>query len=228
MIIRTRAESVAEVRAGEELVSPAEVLMTRVTELHYLSAVEVLDGYRGGAFSPVDVTRDVLDQIAHFNDRYNAYTLVDADAALEAAKVSEERWRCGGPVGLLDGLPVAIKDLILTRGWPTLRGSQAIEVNQPWHDDAPVTRLLRNAGAVLMGKTTTPELGWKAVTDSPLTGVTGNPWDATRTAGGSSGGSASAVALGMATLAIGTDGGGSIRIPAAFTGTVGFKPTFGR
>jgi aspartyl-tRNA(Asn)/glutamyl-tRNA(Gln) amidotransferase subunit A len=197
-------------------------------ELHYMSAVDALAAFRAGELSPVELTRAVLDQIERYNERHNPYNLVDAERALEQARDSEQRWSRGRPLGLLDGVPVAIKDLILTRGWPTLRGSRAIEVDQPWDVDAPITRLLRNAGAVLIGKTTTPELGWKAVTDSPLTGVTTNPWDVTRTAGGSSGGSGVAVALGMATLAVGTDGGGSIRIPAAFVGIVGFKPTFGR
>jgi len=115
----------------------------------------------------------------------------------------------------------------LTRGWPTLRGSLAIKPDQDWRDDAPVVEQLRRSGAVLVGKTTTPELGWKGVTDSPLTGITRNPWNESRTSGGSSGGSAVAVVLGMTTLAVGTDGG-SIRIPAGFCGCVGLKPTFGR
>lgn len=197
-------------------------------DLPYLSAVDAVAGYRVGSLSPLELTRAVLDRIERQNERYRAYTLVDADHALAVARASEMRWRKRRPLGLLDGVPIAIKDLILTRGWPTLRGSRAISVEQRWDVDAPSTRLLRNAGAVLIGKTTTPELGWKAVTDGPLTGVTTNPWDKTRTSGGSSGGSAVAVALGMAALAMGTDGGGSIRIPASFTSIVGFKPTFGR
>jgi aspartyl-tRNA(Asn)/glutamyl-tRNA(Gln) amidotransferase subunit A len=125
-------------------------------------------------------------------------------------------------------VPVAVKDLLLTKGWPTLRGSRAVDPGQPWEHDAPSVARARTHGAVLIGKTTTPEIGWKGVTDSPLTGVTCNPWDPSRTAGGASGGSAAAVALGMVPLALGTDGGGSIRIPASFCGVVGFKPTYGR
>ena len=125
-------------------------------------------------------------------------------------------------------MPVAIKDLLVTRGWPTLRGSRAIDPAGPWEDDAPVVASLRRSGAVLPGKTTTPELGWKGVTDSALTGVTRNPWDPATTAGGSSGGSSAALASGMVPLALGTDGGGSIRIPCAFCGLPGLKPTFGR
>ncbi|MBO0795080.1 MAG: amidase, partial [Ktedonobacteraceae bacterium] len=169
-----------------------------------------------------------LQRIDHYNQRYNAYCLVDAENAIAQAKASEARWMRGEPLGVLDGIPTAIKDIILTRGWPTLRGSRAIDPNQDWPDDAPVVASLRRSGAVLIGKTTTPEIGWKGVTDSPLTGITRNPWDENLTAGGSSGGSAVAVVLGLATLAVGTDGGGSIRIPASFCGCVGLKPTFGR
>jgi aspartyl-tRNA(Asn)/glutamyl-tRNA(Gln) amidotransferase subunit A len=125
-------------------------------------------------------------------------------------------------------VPATIKDLLLTRDWPTLRGSLAIARDQPWPEDAPATARLREHGAVLIGKTTTPEFGWKAVTDSPLTGITRNPWNTATTPGGSSGGAAVAAALGMGALHVGTDGGGSIRIPAAFTGIFGLKPSFGR
>jgi aspartyl-tRNA(Asn)/glutamyl-tRNA(Gln) amidotransferase subunit A len=153
---------------------------------------------------------------------------VEADSALEAARASEERWRAGAPRGLIDGVPTSVKDLLLTRGRPTLRGSRTIDPAGPWEVDAPAVARLREHGAVVVGRTTTPELGWKGVTDSPLTGVTRNPWDTARTAGGSSGGSAVAVALGMGPLSLGTDGGGSVRIPAGFTGTTTLKPTYGR
>ncbi|HET8744636.1 MAG TPA: amidase, partial [Ramlibacter sp.] len=129
---------------------------------------------------------------------------------------------------LLDGVPVSIKDLLLTKGWPTLRGSKAVDPKGPWHDDAPATARLREQGALLIGKTTTPEFGWKGVTDSALTGITRNPWNPEKTPGGSSGGAAAAVAAGMGPLAVGTDGGGSIRIPCSFTGLFGIKPSFGR
>ena len=134
----------------------------------------------------------------------------------------------GQPRGLLDGVPVSIKDIILTKCWPTLRGSKTVDAKGPWNDDAPVTARLREHGAVLLGKTTTPEFGWKGVTDSPLTGVTRNPWNKAKTPGGSSGGAAAAVAAGMGPLAVGTDGGGSIRIPCGFTGLFGIKASFGR
>ncbi|MGH3442864.1 MAG: amidase, partial [Nitriliruptorales bacterium] len=194
----------------------------------YLTAVELLERYATGELSPVEATQAALDRIEEVDDRVNAFCLVDGDRALEAARRSESRWKEGRPDGLLDGVPVAIKDVFLTVGWPTRKGSAAIAAAGPWDEDAPPVARLREHEAVPLGKTTTPELGWKGVTDSPLTGVTGNPWDPTRTAGGSSGGSAAAVALGMAPLATGTDGGGSIRIPAGFSGIAGLKPTFGR
>lgn len=202
--------------------------MTSTVAAADLSAAELLVAYRSGALSPVEATRAVLDRVERLDGRVNAFCLVDADAALAAAAASEQRWRRGEPCGLLDGVPVSIKDLLLTDGWPTLRGSRTIDPAGPWTVDAPAVARVREHGGVLFGKTTTPELGWKGVTDSPKTGVTTNPWDTTRTAGGSSGGSAAAVALGMGPLSLGTDGGGSVRIPAAFTGTTTIKPTYGR
>ncbi|HEY0814508.1 MAG TPA: amidase, partial [Pseudonocardia sp.] len=193
-----------------------------------LSAVELVAAYRAHELSPVDVTAAVLARISALNARVDAFCLVDPDAALTDARAAEERWARGEPCGLLDGVPVSIKDLLLTRGWPTLRGSHTISPAGPWDVDAPAVARVREHGGVIVGKTTTPELGWKGVTDSPLTGVTGNPWNPTRTAGGSSGGSAAAVALGMAPLSLGTDGGGSVRIPAGFSGVTTIKPTWGR
>src|SRR5439155_7121778 len=150
------------------------------------------------------------------------------ESALGAARAAEARWHRGEPQGPLDGVPVAIKDTQLTRGWPRRVGSRTINPNQPWLEDAPSTARLRAAGALLFGKTTTPEFGWKPLTDSPLSGVTRNPWNLERTPGGSSGGSAVALLTGICPLAVGTDAGGSIRIPAAFCGVFGLKPTFGK
>ena len=151
-----------------------------------------------------------------------------ATERLAAARASEERWQRGEPVGRLDGVPVTIKDLILMRGFPTLRGSRLVDPGQEWSEDAPATARLREAGAVILGKTTTPEFGWKALGDSPLTGITRNPWDLSRTPGGSSAGAAAACAAGIGPLHVGSDGAGSIRIPSAFTGIFGLKPSFGR
>ncbi len=202
------------------------------TDLTQCTAHELLALYRSGQVSPVDATQAVLSRIERLNPQLNAFCLVDADAALSAARASESRWQAhrssGAPVGELEGVPTTIKDLILTRGWPTLRGSRTIDPNQAWGVDAPATARLREAGAVLLGKTTTPEFGCKGETNSPATGITRNPWNLAHTPGGSSGGAASAVAAGLGPLAVGTDGAGSVRIPAAFCGNVGLKPSFGR
>jgi aspartyl-tRNA(Asn)/glutamyl-tRNA(Gln) amidotransferase subunit A len=193
-----------------------------------MTAAELLEGYRRKAFSPVEVAGAVLKRIEALNPTLNAFNLVAGDEALESARQAEARWMSGSATGLLDGVPVSIKDIVLTRGWPTLRGSKAVDAKGPWQDDAPATARLREQGAVLVGKTTTPEFGWKGVCDSPLTGITRNPWNPAKTPGGSSGGAAAALAAGMAPLAVGTDGGGSIRIPCSFTGLFGIKPSFGR
>ncbi|MDH4393685.1 MAG: amidase [Aquabacterium sp.] len=203
-------------------------MATTPTQLTDCSATELLALYRAGAASPVDATRAVLQRIEQLNPQLNAFCVVDPDAALASARASEVRWQAGAPIGPLDGVPASIKDLILTRGWPTLRGSRTVDPNQPWEVDAPVTARLREAGAVLLGKTNTPEFGCKGETNSPLTGITRNPWDLSRTPGGSSGGTAAAVAAGLGPLSVGTDGAGSVRIPAAFCGNFGLKPSFGR
>jgi aspartyl-tRNA(Asn)/glutamyl-tRNA(Gln) amidotransferase subunit A len=192
-----------------------------------LQAVELVKGYRTGALSPVDATQAALNAIGRLDGRVNAFVLVDAEGALAAAKESEARWFSGEPLGPGDGVPTSIKDALWTKGWPTLRGSTLIDESQEWAEDAPSVARLRETGAVFLGKTTTPEYSWKGVTDSHKYGVTGNPWDDGMTSGGSSGGSATAVGLGMGVWSVGTDGGGSVRIPAAFTGTVALKPTFG-
>ena len=198
------------------------------TDPAMLRAAELRQLYHTGQLSRVETARAVLRRIERFDPQVNAFCLVDEERALAAARASEARWHKGEPCGLVDGVPATIKDLVLTRHWPTLRGSLVIDRDQPWDEDAPATARLREHGAVLIGKTTTPEFGWKAVTDCALTGVTRNPWDTGRTPGGSSGGAAVAAALGMGALHVGTDGGGSIRIPAGFTGVFGLKPSFGR
>ncbi|WP_019056629.1 amidase [Streptomyces prunicolor] len=198
------------------------------TELTELTAVELLDGYRRREFSPVDATRATLDRAEEIQPAVNAFVRLDAEGALASAAESAERWRRGEPSGLLDGVPVTVKDILLQRGTPTLRGSKTVAEQGSWDEDAPSVARLREHGAVFIGKTTTPEFGWKGVTDSLLSGITRNPHDPSRTAGGSSGGSAAAVALGAGPLSLGTDGGGSVRIPASFCGIFGLKPTYGR
>ncbi|MER8691106.1 amidase [Mesorhizobium sp. M1136] len=192
-----------------------------------LTALDCLELYRAGTISPVEVVRDCLERIDAINPELNAFCYIAAEAALIAARQSEARWNKGQPIGVLDGVPATIKDLTLTRGMPTRRGSAATSAAGPWNEDAPLTARMREAGSIILGKTTTPEYGWKGATDSPLTGITRNPWDPTLTPGGSSGGAAVAAALNLGFLHQGSDGGGSIRIPASFTGTFGFKPTFG-
>ncbi|RRO20496.1 amidase [Saccharopolyspora rhizosphaerae] len=198
------------------------------TEPAELPATELLAAYAAGTLSPVEATQAVLKRIDDHDTTLNAYCLLDPDAALHAARASEDRWHRGQPAGRLDGVPTSIKDLFLTRGWPTLRGSRTTDPDQPWSEDAPAVAHLRAENAVLVGKTTTPELAWKGVTDSPRHGTTRNPHNPTRTAGGSSGGAAAAVAAGMGPLALGSDGGGSVRIPASFCGIATIKPTYGR
>jgi aspartyl-tRNA(Asn)/glutamyl-tRNA(Gln) amidotransferase subunit A len=198
-----------------------------MAELRDLTATDLVAGYRDASFTPVEVTRDVLAAIDTGNGDVNAFVLVDHHSALEDAARSTERWRRGEPLGPGDGVPTSIKDIFYTRGWPTLRGTWLIDEAGPWDEDAPCTARLRETGAVLVGKTAAPEFAWKGVTDSPRHGSTGNPWNPALTSGGSSGGSASAVGLGMGPWSVGTDGGGSVRIPASFTGTVAMKPTYG-
>jgi aspartyl-tRNA(Asn)/glutamyl-tRNA(Gln) amidotransferase subunit A len=197
-------------------------------DLCFMPATELVARYRKRELSPVETTRAVLDRIRTLNPKLNAYCLVDEEGALTAARASEARWAKGEPAGAVDGVPASIKDLVLAKGWPTLRGSKTVDPAGPWHDDAPATARLREAGAVLLGKTCTPEYGWKGVTDSALTGITRNPWNLERTPGGSSGGAAAQLAGGLGQLAVGTDGGGSIRIPCAFAGISGIKAQFGR
>jgi aspartyl-tRNA(Asn)/glutamyl-tRNA(Gln) amidotransferase subunit A len=197
------------------------------TDLCALSATELVELYRKKELSPVEVAGAVAKRINELNPVLNAFNLVAPDS-MDSARQSEARWLRGEPRGLLDGVPVSIKDILLTKGWPTLRGSKSVDPKGPWNEDAPSVARLREHGAVFLGKTTTPEFGWKGVTDSPLTGITRNPWNPAKTPGGSSGGGAAAVASGMGPLTLGTDGGGSIRIPCSFTGLFGIKPSFGR
>ena len=198
----------------------------------WLPATALVPLFRSGELSPVEAARAVLARIEQAGPALNAFCHLDPEETLAQARASEQRYRAGTPAGPVDGVPTSVKDQLLTRGWPTRRGSRttAVEAGTPldqaWPDDSPAVARLREQGAVLVGKTTTPEFGWKGVTDSPLTGVTRNPWDTGTTPGGSSGGASAAVAAGMGQLALGTDGAGSVRIPASFAGVVGLKATF--
>lgn len=197
-------------------------------DLALLSASELSRGYAARAISPREATEAALARIDRFNEAVNAFCLIDRPAAMAAAEASESRWRRGEPLSAVDGVPTSVKELMYAKGWPTRRCSRATSAQGDWAEDAPAVARLREAGAVLLGKTTSPEIGWKGVTDSQLFGITRNPWDVSKTPGGSSGGAAVAAALGMGALHLGTDGGGSIRMPAAFTGIFGLKPTYGR
>jgi len=192
-----------------------------------MTAVQLVQRFRDKSLSPVEVARAALDQIERVDGTTNGFCLVDRETTLSLARESEQRYQQSGNRGLLDGVPVAVKDVFLTPMWPTLKGSRTVDPKSTLGKSAPATAALARHGYVPIGKTTTPEFGWKGVTDNPTDGVTVNPWNPEKTAGGSSGGSSVAVALGMAPLALGTDAGGSVRIPASFCGIVGLKPSFG-
>ena len=199
-----------------------------VSGLNWKTAADLAAGFAKRDFTPVDVLHACLAQADRHDPAINALVLIDLEGALAQAQASTVRWASARAIGPLDGVPVLIKDILLTKGQPTLRGSWTVDATGPWTEDAPCVARLREAGAVLMARTTSPEIGWKGVTDSPRHGITRNPWDLTKTPGGSSGGASAALAAGYAPLALGTDGGGSIRIPASFAGVFGLKPSFGR
>ncbi len=187
---------------------------------------EILALYQLKKLSPVEVTQACLKQILKYNPMLNAFALLDEKQALRQARGSEKRWMRGVQAGVLDGIPVTIKDWFHYKGWPTRYGSLASS-GVVQHEDSPPVARLREQGAVFLGKTTLPEYGHKGVTHSPFTGITRNPWNSARTSGGSSGGAAVAAATGMGFLHLGSDAGGSVRIPASFSGVFGFKPSPG-
>jgi aspartyl-tRNA(Asn)/glutamyl-tRNA(Gln) amidotransferase subunit A len=206
----------------------AETLMSLAPQdLCLASGTELSGAYAGGVVSPVDVTRACLDRAEEINPALNAFVVIDHEGALDAAAKSEQRWAKGQALSPIDGLPVSIKDIVHCHGLDVRYGSLTT-ADVSALPDSPVVDRLRAAGAVILGLTTTPEFGWKAVTDSARFGVTRNPWSPDMTPGGSSGGAAVAAAMGAGVLHLGTDGGGSIRIPAAFCGIAGLKPSFGR
>jgi aspartyl-tRNA(Asn)/glutamyl-tRNA(Gln) amidotransferase subunit A len=195
-------------------------------DLAFASAAELADLVARRAVSPVAIVQLVLDRIERRQPDLNAFITVCGDAARSAARAAEAAVMRGDRLGPLHGVPFAVKDLVATEGVRTTSGSVVFADNVP-ASDAPSVARLKAAGAILVGKTTTPEFGHKCFTDAPLFGRTANPWDLARTPGGSSGGAAAAVAAGLAPIGIGTDGGGSSRIPAACCGIVGFKQTLG-
>ena len=179
------------------------------------------------AFSPTDLLRDVLERYDNLEPQLNMFAHFDRDGALFQAKASEGRIMRGEKLGELDGIPTSVKDLIAVKNMPMRFGSKSTS-HEPSEIDAPAVERLRAAGAVILGKSTTSEFGCKAVGDSPLSGITRNPLNPTLTPGGSSAGAAAMVAAHLVPYALGTDGGGSIRIPAALTGIFGIKAQFGR
>ncbi len=195
-------------------------------DLCYLPATELGVAIRTKQVSPVDVVDAMLARIERLNPRLNAYCTVAASAARAAAKEAEAAVMRGDALGTLHGIPVSIKDLIATQGIRTTHGSKLYEQFIP-DEDAPVVERLKHAGAIILGKTNTPEFGHKAITNNLVFGLSRNPWSLEHTPGGSSGGAAAAVAAGLGPLAVGTDGGGSIRIPSSCCGIFGLKPTLG-
>jgi len=191
-----------------------------------LSAEDMLDAFSRLQLTPVDVLQAVTERVSRLNSGLNAFAVMNP-GALQAAVESSSRWRAGRPIGALDGVPCTVKDLVDLAGFPTRRGSRTTST-EPVSDDAPMVAGLKAAGTVIIGKTTTTEFGWKSPGDCPLHGITRNPWNRTHTTGGSSSGAGAAGAAGFGPLHIGTDAGGSVRIPAAWCGLVGLKPTYGR
>ncbi len=200
--------------------------MANADDLCFASAAELAARYRARELSPVDVVDAVLQRIEAIQPSINAFVTVCSDEARREAAAAEAAMTQDTEPPPLLGVPVSVKDLVNTAGVRTTFGSKLMADNVPTADSVTVARLKR-AGAILVGKTTTPEFGHKPLTEAPLFGKTRNPWDLSRTCGGSSGGAGAAVAAGLAPLAVGTDGGGSIRIPAACCGVVGLKPTLG-
>ena len=198
-----------------------------MTALHALSAVELLAGYRAGAFTPLDATSAVLAHIAAWEPHLHATYALDADAALTQAEASTARWANGAPQGALDGVPVTIKENIATRGVPVPLGCAATDL-VPAERDAPPAARLREAGAVIVCKTTMPDHGMLSSGLSSFHALTRNPWDLTKNPGGSSAGAAAAAAAGYGPLHVGTDIGGSVRLPAGWCGIVALKPSLGR
>ena len=200
----------------------------RVSEaLCDLTAIELANQYRAGEASPIDMIEAVLARTARLNPVLNAIVTLDAAGARAAAEQSAARWRRGEPRSALDGVPMTVKDNLIAAGLRSTWGSRVCAGYVPDHDELPVARL-RAAGLVIVGKTNVPEFTLQGYTDNLLFGPTCNPWNPQLTPGGSSGGAVASVAARIVPIAIGTDGGGSIRRPASHTGLVGLKPTVGR
>ncbi|MEM6609314.1 MAG: amidase [Pseudomonadota bacterium] len=198
------------------------------SDLAFLGVRQQTQMFTEGAATPVDTTKAALDRIDAIDPVVNAFSFVDGTGALKAAEASAKRWAAGEPLSPIDGIATTIKDVMMVKGWETTFGSRVLGLGEPSDWYSPAVARLVEAGAVLIGQTTTPEIGWKGVTDNTRHGTTRNPWDPAKTPGGSSGGAGAAAAMGAGVLHVGTDGGGSVRIPAAFCGIFGHKPSYGR
>ncbi|MET4845780.1 aspartyl-tRNA(Asn)/glutamyl-tRNA(Gln) amidotransferase subunit A [Bradyrhizobium japonicum] len=198
-----------------------------VTSLHDLSAVDLIAGYRAKQFSPSEVLEDVLAHVAAWEPHLKALYAFDPDSAREAAKASTARWSGGEPSGALDGVPVTVKDNIATKGVPVPLGAASVKL-VPAEKDAPPAARLREAGAIIFAKTTMPDYGMLSSGLSSFHALARNPWDLSKNPGGSSAGAGAAAAAGYGPLHLGTDIGGSVRLPAGWCGLVGLKPSFGR
>jgi aspartyl-tRNA(Asn)/glutamyl-tRNA(Gln) amidotransferase subunit A len=196
-------------------------------DLCYATVDQLSALLRSRSISAIEIVRNALKRIEETNGLLNALTFVDADAAIAAAHDCDARIARGGDIPPLCGIPISVKELIEVRGMPCRYGSRTMADHIP-SEDAPSVDRLRAAGAIIVGMTNTSEFGYRGYTDNLLNGVTRNPWDTRLTTGGSSGGAVSSVSAGMTPIALGTDGGGSIRNPASFTGLVGIKAQFGR
>jgi aspartyl-tRNA(Asn)/glutamyl-tRNA(Gln) amidotransferase subunit A len=197
------------------------------SQLPFLPATEIVARIRDRQLSPVEVVDAVLERIERVNPRLNAFTHVRHERARAEARAAEAAVLRGDALGPLHGVPISIKDNLLMAGEPFTYGSRLLRDNVAT-EDAPAVARVKAAGAIVLGRTNTPEFAWRGSTDNRVYGPTRNPWDLGRTAGGSSGGAGAAVAAGLGPLALGTDGAGSIRIPASFCGIVGHKPSLGR
>ena len=196
-------------------------------DLAYAPATKLAALIRSKKLSPVEITRALLARIERVNPKLNAFCTLTEDAAMKAARAAEQAVMKKKKLGPLHGIPFSIKDLTFTKGVRTMSGSRIFAERVPEHD-APFVRRLKEAGGILTGKTTSPEFGWKALSGCPLTGDTHNPWNLAMNTGGSSSGAGAAAAAGLGPLHHGSDGAGSIRVPSAFCGVFGHKPSYGR
>lgn len=198
------------------------------TQPHDFTATQLVAAYADGSLSPVEVTAALLERSDALNPRINAFYHVDPEGALDAARASEARWARGAPAGLIDGVPVTIKDSVAVAGMPMIRGSNAYKSRPGPTADAPPTARVRDHGGVILAKTTMPDLGLLGASISSAYGITRNPWDLNYSASGSSSGAAASLAARIGPLSIGSDLGGSVRLPAAFCGLSTIKPTQGQ